>query len=252
MPELMEEANAMPLERLEAEITQLAAHLDAAGCRWLLLVAEFDRRAGYETWGCSSCAHWLSWHCGLDERAARERVRVARALEELPVIRDAFASGRLSYSKVRALTRIATAASEDELVTLARHATAVQVERIVRAYRRVRDDEDETTAADRAHAQRYLRLDANEDGTVSIHGRVPAESAAVVRAALERARADGPAGPAATTNADAVVEICETYLAAGPHARTGGKRTQVIVHVGGDEHGAALDDCTLDDGTRVS
>ncbi|HZR15111.1 MAG TPA: DUF222 domain-containing protein [Acidimicrobiia bacterium] len=240
------EATAMPLERLEAEITQLAAHLDAARCRWLLLVAEFDRRAGYETWGCRSCAQWLSWHCGVDERAARERVRVARALEELPAVRDAFASGRLSYSKVRALTRIATAGNEDELVDLALHATAVQVERIVRAYRGVRDEQDETAEANRRHAEPHVRLDANDDGTVSIHGRLPAETAAVVRAALEAVRTRGPAGPAATTNADALVEICETYLAVGPHARTGGERTQVVVHVGEDR------ECTLDDDTWIA
>ena len=98
----------MPLERLEAEITELAGHLAAGECRWLLLVGEFDRRAGYEQWGCRSAAAWLSWHCGLDMRAAREKVRVARALEELPAITQEFALGKLSYSKVRAPTRVAT------------------------------------------------------------------------------------------------------------------------------------------------
>jgi len=75
-----EEAACLPLERLEAEITQLAGNLAAAECRWLLLVAEFDRRRGWEQWGCRSLVHWLGWHCALDERAAREKVRVARAL----------------------------------------------------------------------------------------------------------------------------------------------------------------------------
>src|SRR5664279_3560572 len=89
----------MPLERLEAEITQLAGHLAAAECRWMLLIAEFDRRAGYEQWGCRSSSHWLNWHCGLDLRAARDRVRTARALETLPGMTDAFLVGTLSYSK---------------------------------------------------------------------------------------------------------------------------------------------------------
>jgi hypothetical protein len=53
---------AMPLERLEAEITELAGHLAAGECRWLELVAEYDRRAGHESWGCRTIAHWLSWH----------------------------------------------------------------------------------------------------------------------------------------------------------------------------------------------
>src|SRR5664279_161425 len=112
----------MPLERLEAEITQLAGNLAAAECRWMVLIAEYDQRAGYEQWGCRSCAHWLSWHCGLDMRAARERVRVARALETLAVITNAFGAGTLSYSKVRALTRVATPANEASLVMIAEHA----------------------------------------------------------------------------------------------------------------------------------
>lgn len=99
---------AIPLERLEAEITELAGHLAAGECRWLLLVGEFDRREGYEQRACRSTATWLNWHCGLDMRLAREKVRVARALEELPAITSEFALGKLSHSKARALTRVAT------------------------------------------------------------------------------------------------------------------------------------------------
>ncbi len=89
----------VPLERLESEITELAAHINAATCRWLLLVAEFDRREGWGTWECRSCAHWLNWKCGIDLGAARERIRVARFLGELPQITAVFAAGQLSYSK---------------------------------------------------------------------------------------------------------------------------------------------------------
>ena len=70
----------VPTERLEAQITELAGHLAVAECRWLGLVGEFDRRKGYEAWGCISCAYWLSWHCGLDLRSACDKVRVACAL----------------------------------------------------------------------------------------------------------------------------------------------------------------------------
>lgn len=99
---------AMGQERPEARITELAAQLAAAECRWLQLVGEFDRRESWGQWGCRSCAHWLSWQCGLALPAAREAVRVASALPRLPAITAAFAEGRLSYSKVRALTRVAT------------------------------------------------------------------------------------------------------------------------------------------------
>jgi Domain of unknown function (DUF222) len=110
------ELACLPLERLEAEITTLAGHLAAAECRWLLMVAEFDRRKGYEQWGCPSTSQWLGWKCGLALRAAKEKVRVARALDDLPAITDAFAKGMLTYSQVRALTRVAVPATEADLL----------------------------------------------------------------------------------------------------------------------------------------
>src|SRR5918996_3647773 len=84
-----------PLEVLEREITSLATRIHAATCRWLGLVAEYDARGGWASWGCRSCAHWVSWRCGIAPAAAREHVRVARRLGELPLIREAFAAGQL-------------------------------------------------------------------------------------------------------------------------------------------------------------
>ena len=124
-------------DRLADEITELASHIHAATCRWLGLVAEFDRRGGWGEWGCRSCAHWISWRCSISPAAAREHVRVALRLQELPLIRGAFAEGRLSYSQVRALTRVARVEREEELLSLARHATAAQLEQILGAYRGV-------------------------------------------------------------------------------------------------------------------
>src|SRR6201989_1705853 len=102
----------VPLERLEAQICELAGHLAAATCRFLVLLADFDARRGWASWEMNSCAQWLSWKCQLSSGTAREHVRVARALAGLPVIRAEFAAARLSYAKVRALTRIATPAHE--------------------------------------------------------------------------------------------------------------------------------------------
>src|SRR5437879_13076342 len=126
----------LPLEYLESEITALAAHVNAALCRWLLLVAEYDRREGWASWGMASCAHWLNWKCGISLRTGHEHVRVGRCLEELPAVRDAFSRGEVSYSKVRAITRIATSETEETLVMWARPGTASQLERIVRPYGR--------------------------------------------------------------------------------------------------------------------
>jgi hypothetical protein len=122
------------LEELEHEICELAAHLAAATCRWLLLVAEFDQRGGWADWGAKSCVQWLCWRCSIGPVAAREHVRVARRLLELPLVRGAFAAGELTYCKVRAITRVATPEIEQDLVDIARHAAGAQLEKLVRLY----------------------------------------------------------------------------------------------------------------------
>ena len=186
----------MPLERLEHEIVQLAAQINAGTCRWLELVAEFDRREGWASWSCRSCAEWVAWRCALDTRSAREHVRVARRLGELPLIHAAFARGELSYSKVRALTRVAEPDSEADLLELASQATAAQLERIVRGLRRV-----STADATESHAMRYLSTWWEADGTLSINGSLPAEEGAAFLIALDamhdliRATAAGEAEP---------------------------------------------------------
>ncbi len=256
---------AMPLERLEAEITELAGQLAAGEYRWLELVAEYDRRAGHEAWGCRTIAHWLSWHCGLDMRSAREKVRVAHALEELPLVAEQFAAGRLSYSKVRAITRVATPANEEQLVMYAQHTTAAQVERIVRTYRGVRSPAEETEHANRLHEEQYLQVEYDLDGAGVTSGRMPPEIAAALLQALELARkrmpADqrgegGPAGPPRSRgaiNVDALAMIIETFMASEPAARSGGDRWMVGVNVDAE---VLIDDdpegvCELDDGPEL-
>lgn len=134
------------LHELEDAITEGAARLDAAMCAWLLDVAEFDRRAGYVSWECRSTAHFLNWRCGVSLHAARQQVRVARALESLPLARAAFADGRLSYSKLRALVKIVTPETEQQLVEWAQCATAAQFEKVVAGRRSVdRRDPDATS-----------------------------------------------------------------------------------------------------------
>ena len=132
---------------LEDELATLAAHIQAATARLLALLAELDRRAAWARSGALSCAHWLAWRTGLDRGAAREHVRVARALTTLPALRTAFERGELSFSKVRAVTRIARPETEADLLAMAREGTAAQLERLVRAYRRA------DPAAENAQAQ---------------------------------------------------------------------------------------------------
>src|ERR1700676_5287665 len=129
-------AAAISLEELEAQITALAGQLNAATYRWLVLIAEFDRRLGWADGKLPSCAHWLNFKCGLNLGAARQKVRVAHALAGLPRIAASMARGELSYSKVRALTRVACPATEETLLMIALHGTAYHVERLVQGYRR--------------------------------------------------------------------------------------------------------------------
>jgi uncharacterized protein YciI len=174
----------MPTERLEMAITELAAHIHAATARWLLMVAEYDRRMAWADWDCKSCAHWLAWRCGLGMNAAREHVRVARSLTDLPLITKEFEAGHFSFSQVRALTRVATRANEADLVELARSAPTSQLEAMVRAFRGAARAE-EMTDARRQQVARHLTYYYDDDGSFVISGRLSPEEGAVVEKALQ-------------------------------------------------------------------
>lgn len=247
---------------LESDICTLAGHLAAATCRWLLLLAEFDRREAWAGWGTRSCAHWLSWRCGLGFGTAREHLRVGRALVELPLMRAQFAAGRLSYSKVRALTRIATPALESELVALGLGAPAGHVERIVRSYRKALDREREPTDPTRATLTRHWA----DDGSLTVSVRLGPDEGALLLAALdaygavldaENAAANAapqenapdpcpalapapPRGPVA--EAEAFLAMVAAAAASGPTDHSGAHRFEVVLHADLDQ----LDAMTLD------
>src|SRR5579871_2334151 len=176
---------AVPLERVEAEICELAGHLAAATCRFLVLLGDFDARRGWASWEMTSCAAWLSWKCQMSSGTAREHVRVARALRELPVIRGEFGAGRLSYAKVRALTRIATPETEEGLAELAGPMTGNQLERFARAHRQVSTVDDAAARVRRRLAWRF-----EEDGSLSGTFHLPPLAGAVLLKALRAAVSD--------------------------------------------------------------
>jgi hypothetical protein len=260
------------LDRLGDEIAELSAHLDAATARLLDLIREFDARGGWNTGFCS-CAAWLTWRVGLDRGAARERVRVARALGTLPRLAQALARGELSYSKVRALTRVATPESEERLLAVGRAGTAEHVERIVRGWRRMdrRAEAQETT---RRHRIRALHVYQDEDGMVVLRGRLEPEVGAVLIQALTAARealyqkARAQNVPAETSGADVSAEpptmpqqqadalalVAETALHHGIDPGAPGERYQVVVHVDAPvlADADAPGQSVLDDGARVS
>jgi hypothetical protein len=182
------DVGSMATEQLEAETCTLAAQLAAATCRFLLLVGELERREAWRSWGCRSLAHWLSWQCGLGLVAAREHVRVASALGQLPLVVRTFARGELSYSKVRALTRLGSLepAAEAELVEFAKIATAAQLERTVSGYRSVVRNTNPGARSEREPAG--VRTTTHDDGTVSVtFAHVDADVAAMLVAAVDDA-----------------------------------------------------------------
>jgi hypothetical protein len=249
-------------EALANEITELCSCLYAAEYQLLVKIREFDENGYWGAPGLMSCAHWLNFKCGMGMNAARERVRVARALVELPKISAAFESGSLSYSKVRAMTRIASPENEEFLLNIARHGTAYHVETLVRKYRRVQTQRDVDTA-NAIHVTRELSYYWDEDGALVFHGRVPAEQGALILKALEMqmekqfqesthsdVSAETPEAPEARSpvaarRADALVEIAESYMNSGPVANSTADRYQLIVHVSEESN-------WLDDGPHVS
>ena len=168
------------LDKLGDDIAELSARIQAAMYQLLVMIAEFDRREGWDG-GFLSCAHWLNWRTGLALGTAREWVRVARALTELPLISKAMSQGQISYSKVRALTRVATPKNEERLLDFALAGNASHVEKLCRAWRRV-DRIAEAEQDERRLASRSLVLYDDEDGMVVVRGRLDPETGAVCAA----------------------------------------------------------------------
>jgi len=282
-PDRVDDVDA--LEDLEEEIVLLAAHLHAAEHRFLTLVAEFDRLWGWELGGHRSCAHWLAFRCGYDLGAARERVRAARALVDLPQTGASMSRGELSFCAVRALTRVATPENEAGLLDLARGSTTAQLERMVRGFK-LGSRQDEADREKERFESRSFSVFPDEEGMYVVKGRLTPEVGALLMRAVEAAgdalyREKGPKSvsyetssqDAAQRRADAVALVAERALAAGfgaeaddadasstnssaraPLSGTRAERYQVLLHVDAEtlsEEGE-LGQSELEDGTRVS
>ncbi len=276
------------LDDLGDEIATIAAHIHSATHRLLALLARFDRLRGWERAGHRTCAHWLSFRSGLDLGTAREHVRVARALDELPNTEAAMARGELSFSKVRALTRVAEAANETELLELAQGSTTEQLERMVRAWKKGSRKDEQAWERER-HRSRAFSVFPDDDGMYLVQGRLDPEVGALLMRAVEAAadalyrdrmrelrlandRAAEPSSDgetsrvrddgrdAARRRADAVGLMAERALGAGFTASdakasgTRAERFQVLLHVDQETLAATGEPgrSELEDGTRVS
>ena len=259
-PRTVTPAPSPDLVRLGDEIAELAAHIDAATYRLLVLIREFDQRGGWET-GFKTCAHWLSWRTGIAHGPAREKVRVARALEQLPRLSCMMQRGELSYSKARALTRVATPENEAELMDFAGAGTASHVETLVRAWRRVDRLEEQWQERER-HRTRSLTIWSDGDGMYELRGRLDPEVGALLMRAIEAGsdalyrrsgkfeRPKSPEDPELTAEqmrADAIGLLAERALQGGGLERDGesigrADRFQVVLHVDAELGGAIVED----------
>ena len=257
------------IDVMAAELARQAANITAAQYRWLRLLAEFDELGGWAVGGARTCAAWLSWACGISPGTAREKVRVAQALPALPRVCESFGAGRLSYSKVRAITRVATPDNEELLVHYGESATAAQLETVLRGYRHVHRLEQAREAA-LQHEQRYLRTWVDDEGYLRVEARYPVDDGAFIVAQIERlaesggepdapppaeassrvsaetaesGRGDSPvvspgwaaSDPIEARRADALRIMAETAAAHGPTACVGGDTHLVVVHASRDE-----------------
>jgi hypothetical protein len=267
-------------EALGNEITELCGYINAATHRLLEMIRQFDSEGLWQLDGICSCAHWLNWKCGIGMNAAREKVRVANALGELPNISATYARGELSYSKVRAMTRVATAENEDYLLMIAHHGTAYHVETLVRKYRRAKRLQD-LEEANKQHDERSLQVFYEDDGAITLNIRLPAEKGALVMKAIELAMEQEKAVearlreersddedclhpdmsgeledeyvPFDRRRADALTNMAESYLANGPSSSSSADRYQVVLHVSAETLTNCEGDIShLEDGPRVS
>lgn len=213
------------------EISRQAAHIHAAQYRWLVLIREFDALCGWADQGCRSCAHWLNWRCGISLHTAREKVRVAKALGNLPLVSKAFEDGRVSYSKARAITRIAQADNEDFLLRMALQGTASQLDRLVGMEAARLKKADVRNEFNHARETRELHWFECEDGRVEFRGYLPKDQAARVIKALQVMDKDVPAGTPDQRRADALVRLSDEWLAGKRRAAASNDNYLVFLHV---------------------
>jgi len=244
-PDFYTSTDPRSVDELDAAIGRLVRQMNADSYRLLVLVREFDDRYGWKKWTFKNCAEWLAWRSSIGPSAAREKVRTAHALRALPAIAAAFAEGRLSYSKVRALTRVAHFHDEDLLLAYALDATVPQVEERCRQIRNVAPDS--VHHARRAWKSRSLTMWRDEArGLMRFTVEVPIEDGELIVRALDCAVAAGEVttdvDPDAVAEskgtawraqqADALVAVVKAYLDGGSDGEGGSTADhyQVVVH----------------------
>ena len=224
-----------PIEDLDRRILDLCTGINAATYELLVMIREFDEQTGWLQWGLQSCAEWLAWRCDLSMTTAREKVRVAHALKDLPAMSKAFSFGELSYAKVRELTRVANRENEEQLLEFALRHTAVTVAERCRELRCGR--EDSLDVASRAWANRSLRIRRDHHRNMMVVTvELPMDTGQLVEKALDKARDDEALEIPdladtswSTRQADAFINLVTGYLSG--QSGNGGDNHLVTIHV---------------------
>src|SRR5882757_2079377 len=219
------------VDELGSRIVGMAGRLAAATCRWLLLVAEFDVRDGAGTFGLASTSRWLCYACGLSRRTAIDHVRVARVLAAFPALVESMSAGRISYSHVRAISRVAHAGEDQlvgDLIMVAEHGTVGQLEIMVRGLRTVEDNDKGA-----APVEEYAAWSWSSESQWRLSARLDPERGVVVQKAVEMiARTEG------ISHAEALVRMADIALAAVNDSDTplrelrGDERAAIVIHLG--------------------
>jgi hypothetical protein len=225
------------VEELDRNILSLCTRINAATYELLVMIREFDERAGWLKWGLKNCAEWLAWRCDLSMTTAIEKVRVAHALKTLPEISAAFSTGELSYSKVRSLTRVAHKDNEVELLAFALRHTATHVEQRCHELRCGRVDSIDSAA--RAYANRSLRIRRDHQRSMMVVTvELPMDTGELVEKALDKARDDECLETPdlvetswSTRQADAFVKLVSSFLSGNSVEGVANDNYLVTVHV---------------------
>jgi hypothetical protein len=222
-----------PIDDLETALADSWLGVSQATYRFLVLLREFEMRRGWLAYGCNDCAEWMDFKLKISRKTALEKVRVAKALWFVPKIEAAFKSGELSYSQVRALTRVADQDNESELLQCALTTTACNLEKYCQRIR-LGDESSSEREAKRLHQNRALHLSV-EDGALSV--QLPPAELAIVQQALEQLVNELPEDPDRdffAARADALVNMARHVLEGEVEGQPGGSSTpthQVLVHV---------------------
>ena len=225
------------IDDLDHGIVSLCTRINAATYELLVLIREFDERAGWLQWGLDNCVDWLAWRCDLSRTTAFDKVRIAHALKTLPGISFAFASGKLSYTKVRELTRVADRGNEDDLVAFALRTTASIVAERCRELRMGSVASIDSAARVYANRSLCLRRD-HQRGMMTVTVELPMDTGELLEKALDKARDDElQSGPDiedtswSMRQADAFVNVLNVYLSGDENGPTSNDNYLVTVHV---------------------